>query len=583
MSTSSSAITIALPGPICPTKTDAAAIFPANSFNSYPPKCRNSPISKSADEYAALPRRSAHKRCKRKRLATCATLVPLLLWMILIVSPFLVTAVNANDDQYDNGNGYFDASDGTDVSGSNKYTEFYGSNGQKLTYDGISVMPVSCIHLNGGHLIKFQLFENESSYQCHLKVLGTYIVSVAHFMRAYFNYQALTKGRSFSLPSDAAYLNCVLVQSTRNSGEKLYAKIGCMDRDSMTSTKLALHLFMDKQCSMPFEDYGGLFAKNGYVINGDVFSNHVSFRPPFYSCVECLPQEISSTFQKYRYWYDDDYINVQGGKKQNIVMDDANDDLLMTDDAQQVNEANAANNSQLTDDLSNYFASYNDDTLATMNNLTATNNDYQANANQSNRQLILKPKIRRLSIDPTVSEAYHEMFWKDIAQMRRSLTDGSTSSWNMCQRIYKYGMSCGDDCKQLDTFHENEWSTSDIFLVVVMSIFMAAMMLLVFAKRVKAYEKASVYGDEVETNYPGLPPLAMLLIFVVLMAVIITMARHKLVNETLVFSVITCTLLFIYMLKLTLFENRPQLMASLTGRRGKKSHGFDMNRQLVGA
>ena len=147
MSTSSSPITIALSEPICPTKSDAVAIFPANSFNSYPPKCLNAPISKSANENAALPRRSTRKRCKRKRLATSTTLVPLLLWMILIVSPILVTAANANDDQYQNSNGYFDASDGTEVSGNNKYTEFYGSNGQKLTYDSISVMPVSCIHL----------------------------------------------------------------------------------------------------------------------------------------------------------------------------------------------------------------------------------------------------------------------------------------------------------------------------------------------------------------------------------------------------------------------------------------------------
>ncbi len=153
----------------------------------------------------------------------------------------------------------------------------------------------------------------------------------------------------------------------------------------------------------------------------------------------------------------------------------------------------------------------------------------------------------------------------------------------MCQRIFKYGIACGEDCEQIDTFHVNEWSTSDVFLVVVMCIFMAGMMLLVFAKRVKAYEKASIYGDEVEPNYPGLPPLVMVLIFITLMAVIITMARLKLVNETLVFSVITCTLLFIYMLKLTLFENRPQLMASLTGRRTKKSHSFDLNRQLFSA
>lgn len=68
-----------------------------------------------------------------------------------------------------------------------------------ISIDNVSVMPVSCLRYNNGHMIKFELFENSSSYQCHFKNLGTYVVSIAHFMRAYFNHQALLKGHNFKL------------------------------------------------------------------------------------------------------------------------------------------------------------------------------------------------------------------------------------------------------------------------------------------------------------------------------------------------------------------------------------------------
>jgi hypothetical protein len=56
-------------------------------------------------------------------------------------------------------------------------------------------------------MIKFQLFDSENSYQCHFSEIATFVVSIAHYMRAYFNYQALLNGRDFELPGDAGYLN----------------------------------------------------------------------------------------------------------------------------------------------------------------------------------------------------------------------------------------------------------------------------------------------------------------------------------------------------------------------------------------
>lgn len=133
--------------------------------------------------------------------------------------------------------------------------------------------------------------------------------------------------------------------------------------------------------------------------------------------------------------------------------------------------------------------------------------------------------------------------------------------WNMCQRVYKYGVWCDSECRSLDFFRRDQWSTSDVALLAIMTTFMAAMMLLVVAKRLKAQQRARIYGDVYPM--PGLPPFAMLIIFVVIMGVIVSLAKLKFINETLVFSVVTCILLFIYMLKLTLFESRrPVLLAA---------------------
>jgi hypothetical protein len=74
-------------------------------------------------------------------------------------------------------------------------------------FDGVSVLPLSCVNYNNGHMIKFQLFDAAHSYQCHFAEISTFVVSISHFMRAYFNYKALELGKDFELPADAAYLN----------------------------------------------------------------------------------------------------------------------------------------------------------------------------------------------------------------------------------------------------------------------------------------------------------------------------------------------------------------------------------------
>ena len=46
------------------------------------------------------------------------------------------------------------------------------------------------------------------------------------------------------------------------------------------------------------------------------------------------------------------------------------------------------------------------------------------------------------------------------------------------------------------------------------------------------------------------------MLFAIVFTIILVLVALKFVNETLVFAVVTCILLFIYMLKLTLFKSR---------------------------
>lgn len=340
----------------------------------------------------------------------------------------------------------------------------------------------------------------------------------------------------------------------------LYAKVGCRQRETFTSTRLQLYVYTDAQCSQHYEDgqTARKHASRGYKIGDKMISTKVSFRPEFYSCLSCSPEQISYTFNKRNSnWYDDDYIGTHGNsnKQSNSSNSGQGDDATgnSTDDAV-VDDQYYSNN----DDYKNYQA---DD---------AYSND------DGNRNRLLLAGASEVNL-----KAYHDEFWSEFSQIKqqkdrlnlqrlepmqqsnRSLYENyyDIGDWNMCQRLFKYGVWCDQECRALDFFRTNVWSASDIFLLVIMCLFMTAMMLLIIAKRLKAQQKARMYGDD--HPVPGLPPYAMSIIFVAMLGVIVTLALIKFINETLVFAVVTCVLLFIYMLKLTLFESRrPILLAA---------------------
>ena len=416
-----------------------------------------------------------------------------------------------------------------------------------------------------------------------------------------------------------------MLQETADSGQPLYAKIGCMERETFTSTKLQLHLYTDAACSVHYDDGQSKksHVKNGYDINGLYFGTKVSFRPPFYTCQTCQPDGVSDSFRKSSsYWYDDDYISEYGKRRQYDddganqgdddtyyqYGDDAYDPNYQGDDDYYKNDVSIDGGFT----LHGIFMEVKFDSVGssarkfltflfshTYPHQDANNDDgwswsnwaYKGESNGwrgsggdddvYNRRGLREYDAEEkslLQVSPVPGQL--EVFENEFrSSMERHLEDGGNgdddaaaaanddgviADWNMCDRIHKYGLWCDQECRELDTFRVDEWSASDIFLLAVMCLFMAAMMLLIFAKRVKAYEKASVYGDDIDEPYPGLPPMAMILVFILIMTIILVLANLKFVNETLVFAVVMCILLFIYMLKLTLFERKsgPALLPS---------------------
>ena len=243
-----------------------------------------------------------------------------------------------------------------------------------------------------------------------------------------------------------------MLKETSKYDYPLYAKIGCRHRDTYTSTKLQLIVYKDKQCSMPYSD--DETKSDGYDISGYFMSNkvsslhpwlgggecgggprapifirpppnlppptekmggegicgahstfessqsdldtrsssQVSFRPPFYSCQGCHPEQVSDSFStRYSAWYDDDYISTTGQKRvyssnSNNDQGGANDDQGGGDDADDAVSAQTDDGGtayyQQNDDYYSYAgtddASNGNDDAATATD-DANANDYEVN------------------------------------------------------------------------------------------------------------------------------------------------------------------------------------------------------------
>ena len=367
-----------------------------------------------------------------------------------------------------------------------------------------------------------------------------------------------------------------------------------MERETFTSTKLSLHFYTDSTCSTPYDDgYPSRRHSNqGYEVRGTLISSEVSFRPPFYTCQTCEPESIAETFNKLAgTFYDDDYISSHGGAREQEGDDgegDENDEDNGDDNAKNANNNN--NDDYYADD--GYLAANDDvyrnrrlDAWPVESSLSHSSVRPEATARKPTpvegqlevRSLVWCTTLFGRTTVPVycllilyfavlraIQQGFAKEFWESIESQKRSLYENNydANDWNMCEQVYKYGRWCDEECRSLDAFRTDQWSGADIMLLAIMCTFLTSMMLLIVAKRLKASQRRRSYSYD-DIPLPGLPPVAMLAIFLAIITVISVLAKLKFINETLVFAVVTCILLFIYMLKLTLFDRRrPVLLAT---------------------
>jgi len=399
-------------------------------------------------------------------------------------------------------------------------------------FDGMSLMPVACINYMNKDMIKFEMFNKEYNFQCHSNSVGTYLVSISHYMRVHFNYQSLIKGEDFTLPSDVGYLNCVQIDQVTDSGQNLYARIGCLERKAYSSTKLSIHLYTDKQCSQYFDDGQTNEERmaNGYIIDDTSFQTQVSFGPSFYSCENCQPPSIADGFSKENtVWYDDD----TAAKYK--YFDDWMDDTYKNDDNYGAVQ-NYVNNEVV-------YEKEDDDNFYTMDD----------DDDNDRRRLSVREELKPV-------EDEFEKFEKDWIEQRElyndDAIDDSIKNWEMCSTLYKYSMWCDNDCRNTGNFRIDEWSLIDLFLLGVMGVFLISTMSLILSNRRASFHKASLYADDFNAPSVGIPPQAMGYLFLMILLSIGIMASLRLVNLTMVVTVMLCVVLFVWLLKVICFSRK---------------------------
>jgi len=414
----------------------------------------------------------------------------------------------------------------------------YAVDSSDTDFDGMSMMPISCVNYMDGHMIKFDIFESEYNFQCHANSAGSYVVSISNFMRHYFNYQSLIHGSDFTLPSDVGYLNCVKLEQTTESGQKLYARIGCLERETFASNRLSLHLYTNNKCSQPFDD-GQTNEKHstiGYNIDGEYFETQVSFHPSFFSCESCKPQSIVDGFSKQESsWFDDD------GMAKDKYFDDWVDDVVHNDDA--YGTVQQYTNNEVTtakeDDDNFYTANDDDDGLRRLS-------------------------VRKFTPAKGGLEKFEREFWRGQRELsyyvnntNDDVIENSVGDWNMCTKMNKYSIWCDQDCQSLGNLI-HEWSSTDLILLGIMCTFLVSTMGFVLSNRSQAYAKAAIYADDYNSPNFGIPPRAMGYLFLMLLVSIAIFAGLRLVNETLVIALVCCFIVLGYLVKITFFKgNKP--------------------------
>jgi len=406
-----------------------------------------------------------------------------------------------------------------------------------LDLDGMSIMPLACVNTMGGYMMKFEIFESKYNFQCHVNSIGTYVVTISNYMRHYFNYQSLLQGSRFTLPSDAGYLNCVQLEQSTNTN--LYARIGCLEHEHYTSTKLSLHIYTDKKCSVPFDDGQSDNERliNGYILGGEYFQTQVSFRPPFFSCESCNPHSIVNGFSKQNaVWFDDD------APAKYKYFDDWIDDYVPNDDAYAALQPYVNNERK--------YAKEDDDVFYTMDD----------NVDDGERKRLL---VQEFTPAKNEFEKFEQEFWRehrelsyDVYATGNDTINDTLQTWNMCTKIHAYSTYCDQDCQSFDSYRIDEWPYSSVVQLAVIWTILASTMCLILVNRSRAFEKASIYADDFNAPQLGILPHSMGILFLSVLVIIGILAGLRLVYLTLLVAGLCCLLSVTYLLNITFREGK---------------------------
>ena len=343
----------------------------------------------------------------------------------------------------------------------------------------------------------------------------------------------------------------------------LYAKIGCLERETYTSTKLWIHVYTDEQCSQAYDDgqTKNQRSRKGYHIDGYYFNAKVSFHPSFFACATCKPTSIADSFTlDATSWSDDDWI----------------DDYVPMDDVYYKVQQYVNNEVKYSNDDDDEFYTNNDDD--NRRKLATPVREFTTAEGERTVRIIfcyhiLWSQMQKLTLCVEFlrfRQKFEDEFWNSQRELYND--DDNIQGWNMCRKIYKYAIWCDKDCRSLGNFRMDEWTESDIIHLVIMCGFITAMMSFIFTERLKTFKKASIYADDDNAPDPGIPPLPMGLLFLAILCCIIILASLMLVNETLLITAVCCTLICIWMLKQIFFETKVHVLPG-----NSKMHQIDYN------
>jgi len=84
---------------------------------------------------------------------------------------------------------------------------------------------------------------------------------------------------------------------------------------------------------------------------------------------------------------------------------------------------------------------------------------------------------------------------------------------------------------------------------------MVVLMVLIISKRIVAYELAESLQDPDSPKFRGFPPFYVGLLYVLIICGILILALVNMVHETIIVTSAVCIILFVYLMKLTLYDS----------------------------